>query len=468
MPVKAEAGVTTEPRTTTATVSGPVTGGKGWPFGSPADAARYGYVIEEFLLDGVAQSYEPAPGTAVGRDGRWTVQAGSRSAYRTRMYVARPADPARFNGVVIAYWLNVTAGFDLGAPSAHEMREGYAWAGITTQAVAVNGQPSLAPGFPATPGLPRIDPGRYATLHHPGDAYSYDIFTQAARALSADRPAAGTDPLGGLTPRLVIACGASQSAARLGAYLNMADDAERCFDGYLLTVHWGLCVYPPDQSMLTTFAPLGDGYHGGSSAINDRGRVPVLVVNSESEALHNLPVRQPDTPTFRFWEIAGTAHTGDSPDFTPVLERDGLPVFPPAPDANAIDWRWVRNAALEHLVRWCDGGTPPPSFPLIDASLDAGIHRDETGNATGGIRVPELEAPVATHSGSRPGNPLAALIGQSVPYPPARLAARYPDADAYLRDWDAAVDRARDQELLLDTDLEELRQRGREVAAGRW
>jgi len=105
---------------------------------------------------------------------------------------------------------------------------------------------------------------------------------------------------------------------------------------------------------------------------------------------------------------------------------------------------------------------------LIDASLDAGIHRDETGNATGGIRVPELEAPVATHSGSRPGNPLAALIGQSVPYPPARLAARYPDADAYLRDWDAAVDRARDQGLLLDTDLEELRQRGREVAAGRW
>jgi hypothetical protein len=210
------------------------------------------------------------------------------------------------------------------------------------------------------------------------------------------------------------------------------------------------------------------GYHGGSSAINDRGRVPVLVLNSESEALHNVPVRQPDTPTFRFWEIAGTAHTGDSPDFTPLLERDGLPVFPPAPDANAIDWRWVRNAALEHLVRWSDGGPPPPSFPLIDASLDAGIHRDATGNAAGGIRVPEVEAPVAAHSGSRPGNPLAALIGQTVPYPPERLAARYPDADAYLRDWDAAVDRARAQGLLLDTDLDDLRQRGRKIAAGLW
>ena len=465
MPVKAEASVTTEPRTTTATVSGPVTGGRWWPFGSPADAGQYGYIVEEFLLDGIAQSYEPVPGSAVGRDGRWTVQPGERAAYRTRMYVARPADPARFNGVVIAFWLNVTAGFDLGTPTEHEMREGYAWAGITTQAVAVDGQPSLAPGFPATPGLPRIDPGRYGALHHPGDAYSYDIFTQAARAVGPGRPASGTDPLGGLAPRLVLACGASQSAARLGAYLNMADDTERCFDGYLLLVHWGLCVYPPDQPMMTTFAALGDGHYGGSSAINDRGRVPVLVLNSESEALHNVSVRQPDSPTFRFWEIAGTAHTSESPDLTPLLERDGLPVFPPAPDANTVNWRWVRNAALEHLVRWSDGGPPPPSFPLIDASLDAGIHRDESGNATGGIRVPELEAPVAVHSGSRPGDPLAALIGQSTPYPHERLAAWYPDADAYLREWDAAVDRAREAGLLLYTDREELRQRGRKVAA---
>jgi hypothetical protein len=76
--------------------------------------------------------------------------------------------------------------------------------------------------------------------------------------------------------------------------------------------------------------------------------------------------------------------------------------------------------------------------------------------------------PATRHSGTRPGNPLAALIGQSVPYPPARLAARYPDADAYLRAWDAAVDRAREQGLLLDADLDELRQRGHKIAAGLW
>ncbi len=450
----------TDQRTRAATASGPVTGGRGWAFGSPPDAGDYGYVIEEFLLDGVAQSYEPVQPAAIGRDGRWAVRPGERAGYRTRMYVARPADPARFNGVVIVTWLNVTAGYDLGAPSVHEMRGGYAWAGVTAQAVAVNGQPALAPGFPATPGLPRIDPGRYGTLHHPGDRYSYDIFTQAARAVRGS--------LGGLTPRLVIASGASQSAARLGAYINMADDQERCFDGYFLITHWGLCVYPPDQPLMVTFGPLGDGLHGGSSAISDRGRVPILVLNSESETLHNVPVRQPDSPTFRFWEIAGAAHVGQVPDLTPMQAREGLPVFPPAENANTIDWTWVRNAALDHLARWADAGTPPPSFPLIEASLDAGIHHDDTGNAAGGIRVPELEAPTAVHSGTRPGNPLEALIGQTVPYPPGQLAARYAGAASYLREWDAAVDRARGRGLVLDADLEGLRQRGRKTAADLW
>lgn len=449
----------TDPRTETAAASGPVTGGRGWAFCSPADVSEYGYAIEEFLLDGVAQSYEPVPGTVIGRDGQWAVRPAERARYRTRMYVARPADPARFNGVVIVNWLNVTAGFDLGAPSAHEMRAGYAWAGVTTQAVAIDGQPALAPGFLPAPGLPRIDPGRYGTLHHPGDRYSYDIFTQAARAIRQ---------LGGLTPRLVIASGASQSAARLGAYINMADDQERCFDGYFLLTHWGLCVYPPDQPLMVTFGPLGDGFHGGSSAISDRGRVPILVLNSESETLHNVPVRQPDSPTFRFWEIAGASHIGGTPDITPMLTREGLPLFPPAENPNSIDWSWIRNAALEHLVSWAGAGTPPPSFPLIEASLDAGIHHDETGNAIGGIRVPELQAPTAAHSGSRPGNPLAALVGQSIPYTPARIASRYPDAGAYLREWDAAVDRARGQGLLLDADLGELRQRGRNAAADLW
>ena len=451
-----------------ASVAGPVQGGRGWAFGSPVDAGEFGCVTEEFLLEGVARRYAPVPGSVVGRDGRWSAEPGEPAAYRTRMYVVRPSDPARFNGVVVVDWLNVTAGFDLGAPSRHELANGFAWVGVTTQAVAINGQPSLAPGMPGTTGLPSIDPGRYATLHHPGDAYSYDIFTQAARTVGPGRALDGVDPLGGLSPRLVIAVGASQSAARLGSYINLVDDRERFFDGFFLLVHWGLCPYPPDQPMMATFAPLGDGFHGGSSAIHDRGRVPILVLNSESETLHNVPVRQPESATFRLWEIAGAAHTGDLPDLTQTLARDGMALFAPLEGVNTIDWTWVRNAALEHLVRWAGGGAPPPTFALIDASLADGIGHDEYGNATGGIRVPDLEAPTATHSGTRPGNPIAALVGQSTPFMPEQIAARYRDADDYLRQWDAAVERAREQGLVLDGDLEPLRQRARTIRAQLW
>src|SRR5215470_16701548 len=140
------------------------------------------------------------------------------------MYVVRPT-PERFNGVVLVNWQNVTKGVDLGAPSFYEMESGYAWVGVTTQRIAIEGQPDLGMGYAATGGLVTWDPRRYGDLRHPGDAYSYDIFTQAARAVvfpSRDAP----DPLAGLKPTLVLATGESQSAMRLGSYLNLVGDPE--------------------------------------------------------------------------------------------------------------------------------------------------------------------------------------------------------------------------------------------------
>ena len=53
-------------------------------------------------------------------------------------------------------------------------RAGYAWAGIGAQASGVNA--------PRT-GLKAWDAERYRSLEHPGDAYSYDIFSQGGQAL---------------------------------------------------------------------------------------------------------------------------------------------------------------------------------------------------------------------------------------------------------------------------------------------
>jgi hypothetical protein len=427
--------------------------------------------MEEFLLDGVARSYAPTPGSTVGLDGKWSVAPEATAEYRTRMYVVRPEDPDRFNGVVLVNWQNVTAGIDLGSPAAHEMASGYAWVGVTTQRVAMEGQPSLVEGMAGTKGLAAWDPERYGTLHHPGDAFSYDIFTQAARAVGPDRPAEGVDPLGGLRPRLMIAAGGSQSAMRLGSYINIVDAAERLFDGFFLTVHWGLCPYPPDQSLMASFHELPGGLRAGSASIHDQGRVPILVLSSESETLHTFPVRQPDTDTFRFWEMTGTAHAGGGvgAEMEEMLVRDGMTAFLQGEVANTVDWSYVRNAALERLIEWADGGPPPLSIPPIDVAGDPpAIVTDELGNATGGVRLPDLVAPTGVHAGTNALNPLAALSGESTPFSDEQLGALYPDADAYLKAWDAAVDDLRAQGLVLDGNLEAVRARGRAIAGDRW
>jgi len=152
---------------------GPLTGGSGRPFGSPGkSAAEHGYVVEEFLLDGVASSYRPRAGTELGDDGRWDVEAAELAEYRIRFYVVRPSDPATFNGVLVVNWQNVTAGFDIGAPPP-EIYRGSAWVGASTQLVSLTGLAPGENGFGGSKGLLDTDPERYGSLRHPGDAYSW-------------------------------------------------------------------------------------------------------------------------------------------------------------------------------------------------------------------------------------------------------------------------------------------------------
>ena len=169
-------------------VSGPVTGGeRGAPFAA-VDVADHGYATAEYFLEGEATAYELVEGSH-SEDGQWNTRPGAdKAAYRTRLLVVRPKDAAAFNGTVIVFWLNVTAGFELGSASSEALR-GYAWVGVSAQKVGID-------GFTENPaGLKAWDPMRYGSLVHPGDAYSYDIFTQAARAVGPERDRQGVDAM---------------------------------------------------------------------------------------------------------------------------------------------------------------------------------------------------------------------------------------------------------------------------------
>src|SRR5262249_7781316 len=158
-------------------------------------------------------------------------------------------------------------------------------------------------------GLAAWDPGRYGQLAIPSDDYSYDIFTQGARAVGPNRSRHAGDPMGGLEVERVVAFGASQSAGRLATYLNAVHPLERALDGFILAIYFGSgsALEVGDAVVnLNLMKPVasGQGLRGGN-LLRDDLDVPVFVVNSELEAIACYPVRQRDTDTFRYWESAG-------------------------------------------------------------------------------------------------------------------------------------------------------------------
>ena len=219
----------------------------------------------------------------------------------------------------------------------------------------------------------------------------------------------------------------------LGSYINIAHQKDRVFDGFLLTVHWGLCPPPPDVSLVESFELTPEFKFKGSSQIRDDGGVPILVVNSESETMMVSMVRQPDSDTFRFWEMAGTAHGGgeSAEAMTAVLVRDGISEgLPVVEGRNTIVWDYIARAGLERLVEWIDANAPSVVIPPI--SLDeSGIARDDVGNALGGVRLPDVVVPLAVHAGMKSELSPAALMGESTPLSAERIGELYPDASAY-------------------------------------
>ena len=188
------------------------------------ELADVGYLAEEFFVSGTAHSYAPAGGVA---------------DYTTRMVALTPADPADFNGTVLVEWLNVSAGID--APAvwmmAHReiVRSGYAYVAVSAQRVGVEGGASML-GMDMS--LKTQDPARYASLRHPGDEFSYDVFSHVGALIADSGQDAGqdVDVLRGLSPDRLIGVGESQSAMFLTTYINAVDPLAKVYDLSLIHI----------------------------------------------------------------------------------------------------------------------------------------------------------------------------------------------------------------------------------------
>lgn len=440
-------------------ITGPVEGGRrGIAFCRPrTDVAERGYVVEEFILDGEAVSYVPAPGATHARDGKWDAVEAAPAPYRTRILVVRPQRAEDFDGTVFCNWQNVTAGYELGSADEVGVLDGAAWVGVSAQAVGIHGFPNnrnaVGEEVAVQWHLTAWEPGRYGTLEHPGDDWSYDIFSQAGSVVGPRRTTDDVDPMGGLPVKRVIAAGASQSGGRLTTYYNAVHPLAGVFDGFLPSISGGFAT--PLNSKETPATAADDaGPMGWTSALfRDDLATPLFLVNSEYESRGYHANRRPDDDTFRFWEVAGTPHDNR---MAPGKAEGGEGRV-----LNPLSYLSFQAMALQHLVRWIDDGTPPPVFAGMEKTLSddgrAHLVRDEFGNAKGDLRHPALEAPTAEYHGA---NSQAAgfgrLFGWALPHDPAAVRARFGSESVYLERYAQAVDSLIEREAVRPIDREPL------------
>jgi hypothetical protein len=416
------------------TVTGPIPstqGSHGRPQTDSAfDLEPYGYAEEEFFVSGTAKTYTAEPTSA---------------DYTTRMLVRRPIDPKDFNGTVIVEWNNVTAQHDQTPDYFWSypmiLREGYAYVVVSAQAAGICCAPPLALQF--------IDNGRYRDLSHPGDDYSFDMFSQVAKSL---RDPTGVDPLAGLKVKRALAAGHSQSASRLYTYVNEVHPDADVFDGFFI-----------------------DG--GGSQTYPAEPLAPVL--HMREEGWQASPVEPNVDRNYRLWEVAGATHGDywvvraqfDNPErlipqqeqFGPgwrereedLVGNYGYDVEPRQTTCpiggGMFPKRYAVSAALKRLDEWVRTGRPAPRVPRLEFDPNGQVARDEFGNGKGGLRLPPIDVPVATYASGA-----CQLFGVTIPLPPTTMRELYPTHDDYVTKMQTATDAAVAAGILLPEDAADL------------
>jgi hypothetical protein len=437
------------------------------------DLSELGYVEEEYEMSGIGNIYD-----YVDNETQSSEIAISESGvpFVTRMLIRRPANPAAFNGTVYVEILNSTARWDddpiwrMSYPSF--VKAGSAYVGITSDPLTVD---FLRNRWGAPEFVDR-NRDRYQNLNMERFGQVWDILSQGAALLKDDDNP--ENPMMGFGVERIIQTGYSQSGGFEKTYANSmhSRDVEEygfaVYDGYFISAHGFSAkkINPP-------LSGEGDVFLG----VPDVRRlvdvpVPAIRFQTETEILNffrahtgrQVETGEPNGPKIRTYEMAGGVHVDLQLETTGLLirERDmgfsnepavcPLPVIP-------ISTSYIMSALLRAIETWIRDGIEPPPSSLIELEPNQNMQLvvvfDENGNATGGLRSPQIEVPLGQYI----ANPFALrndcfLNGGFIAFDEERFRQLYPTDHDYLLAVDREISRAVADGILLAEDADSLRQ----------
>lgn len=440
----------------------------------------FGYIEEEYFIIGRAAAYRH------GASGPEAIT--DKLPYTTRIIVRRPADAAKFSGVVHFEPIHPSGGvtFSWLAMDRYIMSRGdiYVAVGLGDADEGHSGSPRY-PNQTVPVGAHKVakwfDPVRYAPLDWPAEeGIRWEVMSDIGKKL---RSGDADSPLAGLDVRAMIVSGWSYTGSVQRTFVNEGfhdrsrlADGRPAFDGYLIGVssQWNRPGYLPLHND-EEFVPIG---HPRRALRPTDAKVIEFLTEAEVElgAGENPPERDGPVGGYRLYELGGVIHVASLVDpAIPFSEEPALtqlarrgyppemipndPVFAcPLPQSDVPHAAFLRGA-IENLRHWIlDGRAPPRARPLTwEGEV---LARDLLGNPVGGIRAAEFEVPLA-HYGRYRGGEIANCSDER-PYPfvfflrnelpREELVRRYRTQDRFIARYGRAVDRLVAQRWLVPED----------------
>jgi hypothetical protein len=439
------------------------------------------YVEEEYFVSGTADLFNYAHNPPLGPTDIVAIQ--ENVPYETRIIVRRPEEAGHFNGSVVIEWWNSTSGFDVApvwdASAEYFARNGFIYVGVTNSTTSLG---FLVDGCRLLGLLPPACGTRYATLSLPENGVAFEMVSQIANLLKTG--STGSPLPSGFEVERLYHAGQSQQGGAMVTYAS----------AFHFDVNDGYFVQQAATARPINFGPACDAegsppfpdctprLQGDDRLVRSDLPVPVYhaITETDIEILFGIAGRQDDTPTFRYYEVAGGGHLTIHKDVElipagvlgpdPILLED-LCLNPLNTTADGpVFFSYVLNALWDNMEQQVRMGRVPPDGVLMDVDTVTGeVQRDVFGNGLGGVRLPAVEVRTATYT---PGNaadpslpPLLIFIGNlacslassATPLDQATIDALYPNLGTYVSQVMHAVNSLQQQGLLLPKDAQKIR-----------